>query len=206
MKLCELTGQRFGRLLVVSRAENSSSGHGRWNCICDCSEQNTVLASNLKSGKVISCGCAQVEAITRHGQSRTPEYKAWGHMKERCGNPSTKHFESYGGRGIKVCEEWMDFNKFIEDMGGRPSKIHSIERIDNNKGYSKENCKWATKTEQMNNRRNCRRVVFNSEELTISQLSKKTGIARNTLNRRIVLKGMSPEMAVNAVYRGHEHG
>jgi hypothetical protein len=201
MIVINLLGEKFGRLIVNSRAENSPQGQARWNCVCECSGTKVVKGHELRSGKVSSCGCLHIESITRHGKSRTPEYKAWIHMRERCTKPSCKHFHHYGGRGISVCEEWSSFDNFISDMGSRPSNKHSLDRIDNNKGYSKENCRWALSIDQMNNTRRNKKVFFEGSEYSINQLSAKTGIHRNTLDNRIFAQGLSVESAVYGAQR-----
>lgn len=196
MRVINLVGEKFGRLVVKSRADNSPSGQARWNCVCECSGVKIVHGYDLRSGKVSSCGCLHIESITRHGKSRTPEYRAWSNMKERCKNPSCNHFAHYGGRGITVCEEWESFEIFFGDMGVRPSDGYSLDRIDNNKGYSKDNCRWSLHVDQMNNRRINKIISFNGSDCTIGQLSSKTGIHRNTLDYRIFSLGMSADAAV----------
>ncbi len=106
-------------------------------------------------------------------------------MKERCRNPNNPAYSSYGGRGITVCERWSDFQNFIDDMGKKPSPSHSIERLDNDKGYSPDNCKWATKKEQSNNRRNVLRHLHNGREMTVSDIAEDTGIPRNLIALRL---------------------
>lgn len=158
----DLTGARFGRLVVVSRAENSSS-HVAWNCLCDCGKEKVCLGINLKRGKSQSCGCMRRElSIARslkHGNRRgkentSREYEAWCSMIGRCERESDTNFHNYGARGIKVCDKWRNsFECFLADMGDRPSPKHSLDRIDVNGDYEPTNCRWATKTDQMRNRR-----------------------------------------------------
>lgn len=173
-----------------------------WNCVCDCSGTKTANSYSLKTGKIKSCGCLHVESITRHGLSRSPEYRAWGKMKDRCLNESCKAYKDYGGRGIKISSDWMSFEKFFSDIGKRPSSQFSIERIDNNKGYSRENCRWATKLAQMNNTRRNVTVRYNGSDYTVAQLSRETGVNRNTLDYRIFKLGMTAEQAVSQVKYG----
>lgn len=156
-KELNLTGRKFGRLTVI-RKDDSRKYY--WTCICSCDKnaEISVSSKNLKSGHTKSCGCLQIEIAsnvnTKHGMCKTSEYKAWAKMLSRCNNPKDKSYYNYGGRGIKVCDEWNDsFDKFYEDMGNKPSKNHQIDRINNDIGYSKENCRWSTSHHNSMNRR-----------------------------------------------------
>lgn len=157
-------GDKFERLIVLSKAENSNTGHIRWNCRCACGKEKTIQQRSLVSGNTKSCGCYCKDnnriLRTKHGGYYTAEYKAWQHMIQRCNTPTHQSYKDYGGRGIKVCERWKDFKNFINDMGQRPSDKHSLERVDVNKDYEPANCKWATYKEQANNRRTSRMVTY----------------------------------------------
>ncbi len=161
----DLTGQRFGRLVVLRYLY---SQHGRrpvWLCHCDCGKQKELLGDYLNRGQTQSCGCLQRELSRERGQKRiahghgrrnqqSPTYQSWYSMKQRCLNPKHGRYKDWGGRGIKVCGRWLNFENFLSDMGVRPAG-KTIDRIDNDGDYGLDNCKWSTSKEQSNNRRVC---------------------------------------------------
>lgn len=157
----DLSGQKFGRLLCIdsfSEIRPNGNKRVRWNCICECGAGLAVFTGDLRGGHTKSCGClledSRVENATTHGMKGTKEYAAWQSCKSRCFNPNYVSYEDYGGRGIKVCEDWEDsFQNFYKDMGDKPTPKHTLERLDVNGDYCKENCVWATYTEQSLNRR-----------------------------------------------------
>jgi hypothetical protein len=160
-KQVDLTGHRFGRLIALRRTyENKRS---MWLCRCDCGESKLVPYASLAYGLTRSCGCLQRELISkrtfRHGEARSPgreetvEYKTWAAMLGRCRNPKHQAYKNYGGRGITVCDRWLTFENFLADMGRRPSKELSIDRINNDGNYEPGNCRWATRKEQIANQR-----------------------------------------------------
>lgn len=187
-----LIGKKFNRLTVTSLAYNEKSIRF-FNCICECGADKIVREVYLKYGHIKSCGCAYRDRGT-HGwakrSDKNSEYTTWHSMKQRCYNPKTKQFKDYGGRGITVCGRWLEsFENFLVDMGKKPTIKHTIERKDTNKGYSPDNCRWATYKEQAINKRTNVLVTFKGETKTIAEWADGLGIARNTLYERYKKNG-----------------
>lgn len=193
----DLTGQRFGRLRVTSFAgylrTEKRNPSAYWHCICDCGKPFVVRADQILAGQG-SCGCLRREnlltSITKHGHNRvglkTSEYRTWDAMVQRCHNPKNKRYADYGGRGIIVCEHWREsFESFFADMGPRPSPHHTIERVDNDKGYSPSNCTWVLPEAQKRNMRSNRWLTFNGRTLCLTDWASELGIHRNTLDQRL---------------------
>lgn len=183
----DLSSKRFGFLTVIEFS-SFAVRTTLWKCICDCGTSLTVSAVSLVTGNTKSCGCYKRAVtsfrFTTHGQSKTREYRIWLCAKNRCANPHFRHFEDYGGRGITMCKEWSDsFAQFFYDMGPCPHGL-SLDRIDNQLGYSKQNCRWATVREQNLNQRRTLRATHNGETLTLSEWSMRTGIPYSTLVSR----------------------
>jgi len=152
--LKDLSDKKFNRLRVISINVKDKRGEYSWNCVCDCGNKTTVLGGNLRSGNTQSCGCLQKERTTKHSMHKHPAYWVWIAMKQRCGNPKCKAYKNYGGRGIVICERWLEsFNSFWEDMGSTWRRGLSIDRINNDGNYEPENCRWATSKQQNNNQR-----------------------------------------------------
>lgn len=176
----DLTGHVYGRLTVVRLhgRRTTPSGHTYkvWECLCECGNTAVVSGGSLRQGTTIACGCAHRDAVTTHGLRSKPEYEVWRLMLRRCEDPSFTGYRYYGGRGITVCDRWRDLHAFIEDMGPRPSKTHSIDRIDGNKGYEPGNCHWATKTEQCRNRSMTVWIERDGKKMTLKEAAEDAGL------------------------------
>lgn len=186
----DLKDQKIGRLKI-----NSYQGGGKWLCSCDCGNQKIILGSSIARGDTKSCGCLRKKVTAKrdkerstHGMYKSREYKTWMSMKERCNNKNHSAFKSYGGRGIQVCDRWQSsFKNFYADMGDRPAGC-SLDRINNDKGYSPENCRWATSKQQQSNRRNNVFVLVNGKKVTAFEASKILDVPMSTLHGKIKRK------------------
>lgn len=191
----DLAGRRFGLLVAnVLNLARSKYGKTQWDCKCDCGRTLTVLSNSLLSDRALSCGCVgrekTVKRNTTHNKSKTSEYGIYHAMLKRCYNANTQQYFNYGGRGIKICERWLEsFENFLEDMGERPSVNHSIDRIDNDGDYTPENCRWATYIVQCRNKNNNRLIKYKGAIKTAMEWSEITGVRYTTLIRRLN-KGM----------------
>ena len=187
----DLVGCRFDRLVVIRRASATSSRNIRWECLCDCGEMTVVQGGSLKNGRTRSCGCLQKEIATKHGMEDTLTYTTWAQMKTRCLNPRHRWYSYYGGRGIRVCRRWLQFENFLADMGVKPKGM-TLDRLDNSGDYSSGNCRWATREVQQNNRRNTRFLLFRGKRQSVMQWCRELGIAERLIRGRLRL-GWSPE-------------
>ena len=196
----DLTGQNFGRLTVRLRIANNELKQVMWECLCDptyggCGKIIPIPATNLRNGNTRSCGCA------KPGWKKLPEYGIWAGIKNRCYNKKVRGYPLYGGRGITMCDEWKDsFEAFYRDMGQRPSGNHTIDRKDNDMGYSKENCRWATKIEQANNTRKNVYYTLNGVSKTLAGWCRELNINYVSVHSRLRL-GMSFEEAIKVKSR-----
>ncbi len=186
MRMLDLTGQRFGRLVVVELAARRPV---RWNCTCDCGNTSVVAANCLRSGNTKSCGCGQAKAGEengwfRHGYCRTPTYQSWCNAYQRCTNTNNQKWEQYGGRGIKICERWRSFESFLADMGEKPRGA-TLDRIDVDGHYEPGNCRWATQYTQQNNRSNNRRVAYQGKLYSLTELAAAFGLPYFAVRSRI---------------------
>lgn len=209
----DIEGQVFGRWTVISYA--CSDNGAKWLCQCECGTVRIVAATSLFQGSQ-SCGCLQKErasetgktlhirrrkvpcAVKTHGMSKTPEYRAWNQMIQRCTNKNLRNYSDYGGRGICVHPAWLvSFKEFYDHIGSRPSSAHSLDRIDNNGNYEPGNVRWATDEQQRDNSRHPRRFVYKGESLSIKEISRRSGIGYRKLYARLTLLGWTVERAIS---------
>ena len=198
----DIAGNKYNRWTAISYAGDSS-----WNCICDCGVNRTVNTGHLTSGASKSCGCLQkeinIKLRTKHGQSkstyRSSEHTTWQNMKKRCLDQNNAHYHNYGGRGITVCDRWVNsFENFYADMGKKPTNKHTLERINNDGNYEPSNCKWATRQEQLLNKR-VRKDALIHEGLTTSEWAKKVGCSTTAAYYRIKTHGTPYLEAIRAL-------
>jgi hypothetical protein len=185
-KIIDRTGHVYGRWTLLERIP----GKRAYLCKCECGTVKPVHTTHLRRGKTKSCGCLDRELFrarsTTHGMSNTVEHRTWLSMRDRCRNPKVAHYECYGGRGITVCERWMDsFENFYKDMGPKPSARHSIDRINVNGNYEPGNCRWATIKQQRRNTRANRFVQYLGQEVCIAEAAELSGIPQETLLMRL---------------------
>jgi hypothetical protein len=200
-----MIGHRFTRLLVVSQTNSVKVGIKRvssrraYVCRCDCGAEIVVTSNNLKTGNSKSCGCFKADATHAakfiHGRNASdPTYSSWTAMHSRCSNTRREKYERYGGRGISVCDRWGEFEKFLADMGERPSGM-TLDRIDVDGNYEPDNCRWATPSEQARNKSTNRFVEINGSRMILEDAAQMHGMLQSTLHKRLA-RGMSIEEAV----------
>lgn len=209
----DVQGQFFDRWEVLSYA--GSENRAKWLCKCSCGTVRIVSSNSLFQGSR-SCGCVQREAaaetgktlhlrrrkfpspVKTHGLSKTPEYRAWSQMIQRCINKNIRNYEDYGGRGIKVCQEWMEsFQKFYEHIGPRPSSKHSLDRKNNDGNYEPGNVRWATGRQQMNNSRHAVKFLFQGEMLSMAEIARRVPMPYATLRARLMAYKWTLERSVS---------
>jgi hypothetical protein len=189
MLVIDLTGKRFGKLVVLGRAPSSARERPKWLCRCDCGKEKVIRGHALRAGATHSCGC-MVGVLTgnrfrTHGQCGTEMHKIWIGMNCRCANSNDLRFPRYGGRGIKVCARWRkSFVSFLRDVGPRPSKQHSLDRIDNNGNYEPSNVRWATRVVQARNSSKAKQIVTqNGESLCLVECAERLKIDYTKIRR-----------------------
>ncbi|MBV1929829.1 MAG: hypothetical protein KUG81_10010 [Gammaproteobacteria bacterium] len=188
MRKIDLSGEKFGRLTVISEAEGIN-GRTQWNCVCDCGSLLVGATAYLRCGDTKSCGCLSKDVPNRlsHGHNRVGKrsrtYRIWAGMKTRCGNEKATDYKWYGGRGVTVCAQWMRFDSFLYDMGEAPKRL-TIDRIDNNGNYEPGNCRWATMKQQRSNTSKSIFVSMGGKITTIPEAAAATGINVSTLYYR----------------------
>jgi hypothetical protein len=181
-----IEGQRFGRLIVLRHADRRRF----WVCRCDCGNEREIFSSSLIQGETASCGCLRherwVARRTKHGMAKTREWNAWHRMLGRCYDPKNISFANYGGRGIQVCPDWRhDFSRFYADIGPAPSPDHSLDRIDTNGHYEPGNCRWATRAEQMRNKRSNCMLEIDGRRMTVAEWARKYGVPHQRVRERL---------------------
>lgn len=197
----DLRGQKFGRLTVDKYLGSRNRRVIYWECLCSCGNRTETTTALLRSGKTKSCGCLQREWARRsepkvtHGLTGTRLFNIWNSMKQRCENPKNPSYKNYGGRGIKIGAAWQQFERFVEDMGAPPPGT-TLDRIDNNKGYTKSNCRWATRITQNRNRRDNVVLTFNGKTKTVSEWAETLGISVRTVKSRVHILGWTYRKAL----------
>lgn len=197
-------GDEFGRLKVEAFVGKNKHRKRVWRCRCRCGAVLDVVGSALPSGNTNSCGCYSLDRATTHGKSKgCKEYRIWAGMVQRCTNPNNPDWGHYGGRGIVVCDEWLTFENFYRDMGDCPPWGHSIDRRDNDGGYSVNNCRWATRKEQDRNKRTNRLLTHRGETKCLTEWAEVFDIHPATLFARLH-KGMTVDAALLTPIRGRK--
>lgn len=194
-------GDRFGRWVILERPDSKTVA-----ARCDCGRERRVYLEHVRRGVSLSCGCVAAEKASErnrtHGLSKTPEFRIWQGIKARCKYLNYEYSQRYALRGITVCDRWREsFENFLADVGLRPSEMHSIDRIDNDKGYEPGNCRWATKAEQHANRCCTRRIEAFGKNLRLDEWESETGISRKEIYRRFFGRGWSAEKTLTQIPR-----
>jgi hypothetical protein len=203
-KLIDITGQKFNKLTAI-KFSHKVGKISYWIFECECGNKKSIVKSKVVNGYTKACGCQLIESHITHGLAHRPKknqpknypkiYTTWMSMKNRCHNKNEPSYKYYGAKGIFVCDEWHEFENFYNDMGEPPTKDHSIDRIDNSKGYSKDNCRWATRKQQHYNKTNNVYFEYEGQLYTLVQLSEKYLINKGTFMSRI-LRGLDIKAAL----------
>lgn len=200
----DISGMRFERLVALKYVEL-----GKWLCECDCGNTTVAVGSDLRRGRIRSCGCLQLEVARTgdcrrtHGGAGSPEYNSWHSMIRRCTDPTTLGYHRYGGRGISVCERWASsFTHFLEDMGFRPTGT-TLDRKDVNGNYEPSNCRWATHQEQAENTSRVILVTANGKTQSLGAWARDLGVSDKAIRYRLKI-GMSHHNAINKPFRKHK--
>lgn len=202
-KFIDLLGQRFGRLKVIGYIPPKNGKRGKWDCLCDCGKRKSLITSHLTDMGVKSCGCLLSEITTEknrtHGKSHSRLYGIWRNMKDRCLNPNQTYFEHYGGRGIKICDEWLNSFESFHDwsMNNGYSDELTIDRIENSGNYEPDNCRWITMKKQSNNTRRNLVYTHNGQTRTLSEWADIKGFSYNKVYQRIHKLKWDFEKAIN---------
>ncbi len=183
-----MIGNRFGKLVVVAECGTDKWHNRLFTCKCDCGGESVVAGCLLRNGNTKSCGCLKRSVLgdssRTHGARKTRAYYSWWNMKSRCERPNSKYFADYGGRGIKICDRWNSFDNFLSDMG-QPAEGETLERVNNDLGYSPDNCRWVDRKTQANNRRSSVFYEVYGARKTLQQWADLAGISRTTISARI---------------------
>jgi hypothetical protein len=196
-----LTGRKFGRLEVKALSDHRAKNNKiLWHCVCDCGNETDVLAASLKRMTSQSCGCLRKEMLsqskTTHGKSASREMRSYSQMKQRCCNKENKDYAFWGGKGVTICDQWLDsFENFLKDMGERPANT-TLDRKNNDGNYEPNNCRWATQTEQNRNRSNSKNITINNETKPLYVFADLFGVARTAVSQRINQYGWTIAMAL----------
>ncbi len=194
----KIVGKKFNRLTILKYSHSIPIQGPYYDCVCECGNKINTRATSITSGNTRSCGCLQIDFCKSgkansktgngHGMSAFAEYNIWVDMFQRCNNKSQKYYKYYGGKGIFVCTRWDLFENFYIDMGKRPTPKHTIDRIDGTKGYSKENCRWATRMEQSHNIKTNKNITHNGETHCQAEWARRIGISNATIAYRLKKK------------------
>lgn len=199
-----LVGKVFGKLTCIERLKLDGKIGYYYRCKCDCGGEKVIRGSNIIRGSTRSCGCLWTHGRI-HGLTETAEHKSWDELIYRCTNPNGRAYKNYGGRGIKVCDRWLEsFENFLADMGNKPTPKHSIDRINNNGNYEPSNCRWATRHEQSRNTRRNRVITYNGITMCMGDWAKKYGLKPHTLRARLESGKLSFQDAITMSFEEYK--